>query len=185
MATGLNNSIKAQRSNRSDSRERQVKAKPKGEHMPTPSDCAKECCISSSNTAVCGTCSAQIFENNKALICKFWFCIKCSRLCDEVYTLLAKSEVSNSILWFCEGCNRAFPKAKGMLNCIQFMESKLNESDVKPSNLSKMVDDVVDRFSKVEHRCQTRIGLSTTNITIHSNPDLLITVRECIMKRKK
>ena len=64
-----------------------------------------------------------------------------------------------------------------MLKSVQFMESKQNESDVKLSKHRKTVDDVVDRLSKVEHMCQTSNGLSTTNITTHSNPDLLITVR--------
>ena len=59
MAMGLNNSIKARRSSRSDPRERQVKAKPKDEHTQTPSDMGKECCISSSNITVCEACSAQ------------------------------------------------------------------------------------------------------------------------------
>ena len=62
-----------------------------------------------------------------------------------------------------------------MLKSVQFMESKQNESDVKLSNLSKTVDDVVDRLSKVEHMCQTSNGLSTMNIITHSNRDLLIT----------
>ena len=77
--------------------------------------------------------------------------MKCSKLSDEHYTLLAKGEVVKSILWLCEGCNRAFPQAKGMPKSTKFMESKLNQSDVKLSNLSKMVNDVVDRLSKVEH----------------------------------
>ena len=71
--------------------------------------------------------------------------MKCNSLSDEVYALLSKSEVSNSILWLCEGCNRSFPQGKGLVKSIQFMESKLNESDVKLSNLSKTVDEVVDR----------------------------------------
>ena len=76
---------------------------------------AKEFCMSSSSTAVCGTCSAQIFLSNKSLICDIcdvWFRMKCSWLSDEVHTLLAKSEVANCILWLCEGCNRAFPKKR-------------------------------------------------------------------------
>ena len=88
--------------------------------------------------------------------------MKCSRLSDKVHTLYAKSEVAYSILWFCEGCNRAFPQAKCMLKSIEFMESKLNESDIKLANLSKIVDDVVDRLSKVEHMCQTSSKLSTS-----------------------
>ena len=111
--------------------------------------------------------------------------MKCSRLSDEVYTLLAISEVANSILWFSKGCNRALPQAKGMQKSIQFMESNLNESDVKLSNLSKTVEDVLDRLSKVEHLCQTNSGLSTTNITTNSNPDLQITVKECINEEKE
>ena len=84
--------------------------------MQNPSDFAKEFCISSCNTALCRICSAQIFENDKVLICDFcdiWFCMKCNCLSGEVYALLAKSEVANSILCFCEGCNRAFPPSKG------------------------------------------------------------------------
>ena len=65
--------------------------------------------------------------------------MKCCRLSDEAYALLAMSEVANSIPWFCEGCNRACPQAKGMLKSIQFMESKKNEFDGKLSNLSKTV----------------------------------------------
>ena len=145
--------------------------------MQTQSEFLKECCISSSNTAVCGTCSVKKIFHGKTLIKDFWFCMKCSRISDEVCTHLAQSEVANSIPWFCEGCNRVFPQAKGMLKSVQFMESKQNESDVKLSNLSKTVDDIVDRLSKVEHMCQTSNGLSTMNITTHSNRDLLITVR--------
>ena len=51
---------------------------------------------------------------------------------------------------------------------------------MKLSNLSKTVDDVVDRLSKVDHKCQTSSWLCTTNITTHSNPYLQITVRACI-----
>ena len=107
--------------------------------------------------------------------------MKCSRLYNEVNTLLDRSEVANSILWFSKDCNRAFPEAKGMLKSIQFMESKLNESDVRLSNLSKAVDDVVDRLFKVEHLCQTSSWLCTTSIVTHSNPDLQITVRLSII----
>ena len=60
-----------------------------------------------------------------------------------MYTLIANSEVANSILLLCECCYRAFPQAKGMIKCIQFMESRLNESDVRLSNLSKTVDYLV------------------------------------------
>ena len=60
------------------------------------------------------------------------------------------------------------------------MELRLNESGVKLSNLSKTVDDVVDRLSKVEHICQTSSGLSTMNITTQSNPDLQVTVSDYI-----
>ena len=105
------------------------------------------------------------------------FCIKSSRLSDELHTLLAKSEMTNNISWFCKGCDKVFPQAGAMLRTFQFMESKLNESDVKLSNLSKTVDDVADRLSKVDHMCQSSSGLSTTNITTHSNPDLQIAVR--------
>ena len=62
-----------------------------------------------------------------------------------------------------------------MLKSIQFIESEPNASYVMLSSLSKTVDDVVDRLSKVEHMCQMSSGLSTTNITTHSNPDLQIT----------
>ena len=105
------------------------------------------------------------------------FCIKSSRISDEVQTLFAKREMANSILWFSKGCDKASPQARVMLRSFQFMESKLNESDVKLSNLSKAVDDVVDRLSKVDHISQSSSGRSTTNITTNSNPDLQIAVR--------
>ena len=143
--------------------------------------------MSSSNYAVCGSCSAKIISYDEALICHFydaWLYMKCCRLSDEVYTLIAESEVASSILWFCQGCNRAFPQAKSKLKSIQFMESKLNESDVKLSNLSTTVDDVEDRLSKVEHMCQTSSGLSTTDITTHLHHDLPLTARECIDEEK-
>ena len=107
--------------------------------------------------------------------------MKCSRLSDEVYTPLAKSEVANSILRFCNSRNRAFHKVKVMIKSIQFMESNLNESDVKLSNLSKIAEDVVDRLSKVEHMCQTSIII----ITSHSNTDLQITVRKFIDEERE
>ena len=64
---------------------------------------------------------------------------------------------------------QSIPQEKGALKSIQFMESKLNESDVKLSYLSKTVEDVVDRLSKVEHMCLATRGLSLTNITTHPN----------------
>ena len=70
-----------------------------------------------------------------------WLCMKFSWLSDEVHTLLAKSEVANSISWLCEGCNSAFNQAKGTQKSNQFMESKLHESDVRLSNISKTEDD--------------------------------------------
>ena len=72
-----------------------------------------------------------------------------------------------------------------MQKSFQFVESKLNKSNVKLSNLSKTVDDVVDALSKVEHMCQKSIGLCTTNITTYSNPDHQITVRGCINEKKE
>ena len=95
-------------------------ARPKGVHMPTPSEIAKEFCISSSNNAVCGTLSAYIFYEAEMM--------KRLKICDEACTLLAMSEVANSILLFCEGCNRVFAQAKGMPKSILFMESKLYEA---------------------------------------------------------
>ena len=44
-----------------------------------------ECCISNSNTTVCGACSTQILENNESALCNFcdaWFSMKCSRYSD-------------------------------------------------------------------------------------------------------
>ena len=60
------------------------------------------------------------------------------------------------------------------------MELKLNESDIKLSNISKTVDDVLDRLSNVEHMRKTSSGLSTTNMNTKSYPDVQITVRDCI-----
>ena len=59
----------------------------------------------------------KIIKNDKTLICDFcdiWYCMKCSRLSDEVHTLLAKSEVAKSTLRIYDGCNRAFPQANVM-----------------------------------------------------------------------
>ena len=131
-----------------------------------------------------GLAQHNLFENDKALIFELSFCMKCSRFSDEVHTLLVKSEVVNIIPWFCEGCNTAFPQVKGMLKSMQSMESKLNESDIKLSNLSKTIDEEVDRLSKVENTCRMSSGLSITNNTTNPNTDHQITVRECINEYK-
>ena len=56
------------------------------------------------------------------------------------------SEVANSILWYCEGCDRSFHLANGMLKSIPFTESKPNYADIKFLNLSKITDYVVYRL---------------------------------------
>ena len=73
--------------------------------MQTQPEFLKECLQYPAVTPQYVELAHKIFLNGKALIKDFWFCMKCSRISDEVYTLLAQSEVANGIPWFCEGCN--------------------------------------------------------------------------------
>ena len=122
----------------------------------------EECCIFRSNAALCdGVCSSQIFEVDKALICDFCdalFCIKYCRHSDKVNTMFANSEVAYGIIVYAMVVTE-HSLGKGMPKFIKFIELKLNEYDDRLSNISKIVDYLVQVGNHFRRSCQNQINL--------------------------
>lgn len=85
------------------------------------------------DTTMCVLCGVAINEEDSGIKCDFcdnWHRFICCKLSDSLYKVLSEDE-SNNVMWFCDGCTRAFSKAKNMYRTMQMIENKIQKNDTE------------------------------------------------------
>ncbi len=113
--------------------------------------------ISASDTesAPCGSCQKEVFEEDEAIQCEtchMWFHIKCHKVSQKKYKFL-NSEDGQGLHWFCLICERT---TLGMVTRMSALEAQLVEVEAKVEKKADK-DEVQAEIKRLEDDLKNKV----------------------------
>ena len=132
------------------------KGKKKGSKV-THSD--EDLYISASETesAACGSCHKEVFEEDEAIQCEtchMWFHIKCQKVSQKKYKFL-NSEEGQGLHWFCLICERT---TLGMVTRMSALEAQVSKVEEK-MEMKADKEEVQSEIKRLEDSLKTKVDI--------------------------
>ena len=127
----------------------------------------------------CSMCDHEVSDDDPCIqceLCESWFCLECIGMSEAFYNELVSSSHGDNVIWYCNGCKRAIPGVRKVLNAVTSihtlqenmnkrltsLEEKVNS---KPSELSMdyKIDQAMYDFKEREKR--------RNNVIIYNLPE--------------
>lgn len=87
--------------------------------------------------------------------CKRWFHLPCTDIDTEVYQVLSTHNSLDKMIWCCPNCK---PKVLEAIDCLEMVEQKICELDVKlDKKINTVMENINTRLSELENRINTQI----------------------------
>ena len=78
------------------------------------------------NENKCVVCDEQLPDDGDSIqceLCDTWYCVPCSGMTNTFYQELVAEENNGNCLWYCNGCKKAIPVVRKVLNMVSLMKN--------------------------------------------------------------
>lgn len=95
------------------------------------------------NGNACSECNAEVQDEGiQCELCDYWFCIPCSGMSNAFFDELVNSCLSENIIWYCEGCNKAIPGVKTVLRVVNKMKESHDQMNARLDRMEEKLNKV-------------------------------------------
>lgn len=102
------------------------------------------------NGNVCSDCNVEVQDEGiQCELCDYWFCVPCSKMSNSFFDELVNSSLSENIIWYCEGCNKAIPGVKKVLRVVNKMKESQDQMNARLDRMEEKLNNV-DKQTELE-----------------------------------
>ena len=98
---------------------------------------------SNNRDTVCSTCENMLSDDDPSIqceLCESWFCLECTEMSQGFYNELVSSAHSDNVIWYCNGCRRAIPGVRKVLNAVSSIHTLQESMNKRLINLEEKVN---------------------------------------------